>query len=77
MNILTNKTKDKGNSPRDILLFRSIIEEEGIVEYEKNCINYLSEFVNTYIINILEEAQIYAKLCNRAKPNIEDVKYDN
>lgn len=74
MNILTKKTKDKGNSPKDILLFRKLIESEGIEEYEKNCLNYLSEFVNTYIVDILEDSQINAKLCNRVKPNIEDVK---
>jgi hypothetical protein len=33
MNILTKHTQDKGNTPKDILMIRKLIENEGI-----NCI---------------------------------------
>jgi hypothetical protein len=47
----------------------------GIDEYEKNTLNFLSEFINTYIIEILSESKNLASCCERGKVNIEDVKY--
>lgn len=37
MNILTKHTLDKGNTPKDILMIRKLIENEGIrVNYYKD-----------------------------------------
>lgn len=47
----------------------------GIDEYEKNTLNFLSEYINTYIIEVLNDAKTFASLCERGKINIEDVKY--
>ena len=47
----------------------------GIDEYEKNTLNFLSEYINTYIIEILNDAKTFASFCERGKINIEDVKY--
>ena len=74
MNIITKETKDKGNTPKDIIMIKKLIENEGIQEYEKNCINYLSDFLNGYITSTLEDSLFYAKMCGRNKPNLEDVK---
>lgn len=46
----------------------------GIEEYEKNTLNFVSEFLNTYILDILSESKQYAHVSDRAKINIEDVK---
>ncbi len=35
MNILTKQTLDKGNTPKDILMIRRLIENEGIINLEK------------------------------------------
>lgn len=32
MNILTKDTKDKGNTPKDIMLIKQIIESEGKIK---------------------------------------------
>lgn len=74
MNIITKDTKDKGNTPKDIIMIKKIIEKEGIHEYEKNCLNFLNDFLNNYISSTLEESILYAKMCNRSKPNLEDIK---
>ena len=34
MNILTNQTLDKGNTPKDILMIRNLIESEGIAKFK-------------------------------------------
>ena len=46
MNILTSKSIDKGNSPKDITIIRKMFDSLGIEEYEKNTLNYMSEFIN-------------------------------
>lgn len=74
MNILNRNVKDKNQYPKDILMLQNIIEEEGVEEYEKNCLSYLTDFINTYTVSILEESQVYAKLCGRSKANLEDIK---
>jgi hypothetical protein len=75
MNILTSQTLDKGSTPKDILMIRKIIEGEGIEEYEKNTLNFLSEYLNTYIVDILTESKQYALYADRNKLKIDDVKY--
>ena len=75
MNILTSKTIDKGNSPKDITIIRKMFDSLGIEEYEKNTLNYMSEFINSYIIDILKESKKNMILSKREKINIEDVEY--
>ena len=74
MNILTSKSIDKGNSPKDITIIRKMFDSLGIEEYEKNTLNYMSEFINSYIIDILKESKKNMILSNREKINIEDVE---
>ena len=74
MNILHSKSIDKGNSPKDITIIRKIFDSLGIEEYEKNTLNYMSEFINSYIIDILQEAKKNMNLAKREKINIEDVE---
>ena len=74
MNILNSKSIDKGNSPKDITIIRKIFDSLGIEEYEKNTLNYMSEFINSYIIDILQEAKKNMNLAKREKINIEDVE---
>lgn len=74
MNILNSKSIDKGNSPKDITIIRKIFDSLGIEEYEKNTLNYMSEFINSYIIDILQEAKKNMILAKREKINIEDVE---
>ena len=74
MNILTSKTIDKGNSPKDITIIRKMFDSLGIEEYEKNTLNYMSEFINSYIIDILKESKKNMILSKRKKINIEDVE---
>ena len=74
MNILNSKSIDKGNSPKDITIIRKIFDSLGIEEYEKNTLNYMSEFINSYIIDILKEAKKNMNLARREKINIEDVE---
>jgi histone H3/H4 len=74
MNILTSKTIDKGNSPKDITIIRKMFDSLGIEEYEKNTLNYMSEFINSYIIDILKESKKNMILSKREKINIEDVE---
>ena len=74
MNILNSKSIDKGNSPKDITIIRKIFDSLGIEEYEKNTLNYMSEFINSYIIDILKEAKKNMNLAKREKINIEDVE---
>ena len=74
MNILNSKSIDKGNSPKDITIIRKIFSNLGIEEYEKNTLNYMSEFINSYIIDILQEAKKNMILSKREKINIEDVE---
>ena len=57
MNIINSKSIDKGKSPKDITIIRKIFSSLGIEEYEKNTLNYMSEFINSYIIDILQEAK--------------------
>ncbi len=52
-----------------------MMSSPGIDEYEKNTLNFLSEYINTYIIEILNDAKTFASFCERGKINIEDVKY--
>ena len=52
MNILNSKNLDKGNVPKDILTLRKIFDSLGIEEYEKNTLNFMSEFLNTYITDL-------------------------
>ena len=65
MNILNSKSIDKGNSPKDITIIRKIFDSLGIEEYEKNTLNYMSEFINSYIIDILKEAKKNMNLAKR------------
>lgn len=74
MNILTSKTIDKGNSPKDITIIRKMFDSLGIEEYEKNTLNYMSAFINSYIIDILKESKKNMILSDREKINIEDVE---
>ena len=74
MNILNSKSIDKENSPKDITIIRKIFSSLGIEEYEKNTLNYMSEFINSYIIDILKEAKKNMILAKREKINIEDVE---
>ena len=74
MNILNSKSIDKGNVPKDITIIRKIFDSLGIEEYEKNTLNYMSEFINSYIIDILKEAKKNMNLAKREKINIEDVE---
>ena len=74
MNILNSKSIDKGNSPKDITIIRKMFDNLGIEEYEKNTLNYMSEFINSYIIDILKEAKKNMNLAKREKINIEDVE---
>ena len=74
MNILNSKSIDKGKSPKDITIIRKIFSSLGIEEYEKNTLNYMSEFINSYIIDILQEAKKNMILAKREKINIEDVE---
>ena len=74
MNILNSKSIDKGNSPKDITIIRKMFDNLGIEEYEKNTLNYMSEFINSYIIDILQEAKKNMILAKREKINIEDVE---
>lgn len=74
MNIINSKSIDKGNSPKDITIIRKIFDSLGIEEYEKNTLNYMSEFINSYIIDILKEAKKNMNLAKREKINIEDVE---
>jgi histone H3/H4 len=74
MNILTSKTIDKGNSQKDITIIRKMFDSLGIEEYEKNTLNYMSEFINSYIIDILKESKKNMILSKREKINIEDVE---
>ncbi len=48
---------------------------KGIEEYEKNTLNFIAEFLNTYTLDILSESKQFANLSDRSKINIEDVKY--
>ena len=74
MNILNSKSIDKGKSPKDITIIRKIFNNLGIEEYEKNTLNYMSEFINSYIIDILQESKKNMILSKREKINIEDVE---
>ncbi len=74
MNILNSKNLDKGNVPKDILTLRKIFDSLGIEEYEKNTLNFMSEFLNTYITDLLNDSKKNMLLANRNKINIEDVK---
>ena len=74
MNIINSKSIDKGKSPKDITIIRKIFSSLGIEEYEKNTLNYMSEFINSYIIDILQEAKKNMNLAKREKINIEDVE---
>ena len=74
MNILTSATVDKGNTPKDILTIRKFLDSFGIEEYEKSTLNFLSEFLNTYITDLLQDAKKNMLFANRNKINIEDVK---
>ena len=67
MNILNSKSIDKGNSPKDITIIRKIFDSLGIEEYEKNTLNYMSEFINSYIIDILQEAKKKYELSKEGK----------
>lgn len=51
-----------------------IMSSPGIDEYEKNTLNFLSEFINTYIIDILSDSKTLASVGERGKINIEDIK---
>ena len=74
MNILTSATVDKGNTPKDIVTIRKFFDSIGIEEYEKNTLNFLSEFLNTYVTDLLNDAKKNMLYANRNKINIEDVK---
>ena len=74
MNIINSKSIDKGKSPKDITIIRKIFSSLGIEEYEKNTLNYMSEFINSYIIDILQEEKKNMILAKREKINIEDVE---
>ena len=74
MNILTSKSIDKGNSPKDITIIKKMFDSLGIEEYEKNTLNYMSEFINSYIVEILKESKKYMILSKREKINKEDVE---
>ena len=74
MNIINSKSIDKGKSPKDITIIRKIFSSLGIEEYEKNTLNYMSEFINSYIIDILKKEKKNMVLAKREKINIEDVE---
>jgi hypothetical protein len=46
----------------------------GIEEYEKNSLNFVSEYLNTYITDLLVDSKNYALSADRNKINIDDVK---
>ena len=46
----------------------------GIEEYEKNVLNFIVEYMNTYVADLLIEAKQNASHADRNKINIEDIK---
>ena len=42
----------------------------GINENEKNTLNFLSEFINTYLIDILSDSKTLASASEKGKINI-------
>jgi histone H3/H4 len=51
-----------------------LLTRQGIEEYEKNALNFVSEYLNSYITDILSDSKQYAFFAERNKINIEDIK---
>jgi histone H3/H4 len=47
---------------------------KGIEEYEKNTLNFIAEYLNTYILDILTDSKQNALYAERHKINIDDIK---
>ena len=74
MNIL-NSSSSNINIPKDVLVIKKFLENLGIEEYEKSTLTFMSEFLNTYITDILKEAKFNMLYSNRNQITIDDVKF--
>lgn len=79
MNIITKNKNDKNdksssNIPKDIQLIKSLIEEEGIEQYEKNSLIVLNDFINSYANDIIRDAIFLSKQSSKSKVTIEEFK---
>lgn len=74
MNIAKAGSEDQNNTPKDIQIIQKMLLNSGIKEYEKSCVNYISEFLNSYVTDILTEAKKNMTYSNRNKISIDDVK---
>lgn len=61
-------------APRDAKIISVILRSLGIEECEPKVIVQLLEFAYKYSCDILEDANLYAKYCQRETINISDVK---
>lgn len=83
MNIIVKNKNDKNdkndklnaNTPKDIQLFKSLLEEEGIEQYEKNSLLVLNDFINSYASDIIKDTLNYLKFSSRQKPTMDDFKF--
>ena len=70
MNILNINSTENENSQIISKLFNSL----NIKEYEPNTINFMNEFIKSYIKNVLKEEKKNMILAKREKITIEDVE---
>ena len=75
MNIIqSNNDDDNDKLPKDILMIKSFFIKSGIKEFESGCLNYMSEFLNSYATDILTQSKENMIFAGRNKISIDDVK---
>lgn len=61
-------------APRDAKIISVILRSLGIEECEPKVIVQLLEFAYKYSSDILEDAHLYARYCDRESVNVKDIK---
>eukprot|EP00842_Homolaphlyctis_polyrhiza_P001536 jgi/Hompol1/2383/HPOL_001441-RA len=65
---------DPQEMPRDAKLLSLILQSADVEDYEPRVIPQLLEFGHRYVLDVLQDAQVFADHCGRKDIEVEDVR---
>ncbi|KAI8804623.1 transcription initiation factor TAFII31, partial [Cladochytrium replicatum] len=60
--------------PRDVRLISLLLQSMNVDDYEPRVVPQLFEFMHRYILDVLQDAQLFAEHANRQDIDLDDVK---
>lgn len=60
--------------PRDARLVKTILQSMGVEHYEPRVVNQFLDFSYRYVVDVLEDAQVYSEHASKSAIDTDDVK---